>query len=127
MAEIDRDGWDTVIKRVITEAADGPDYLYISFDIDVLDPAFTPGTGTPEPGGLTPREVFPLVRRLCAENNLVGFDLVEFNPLADPGYTTALNALRVLRECLTGIAMNKKGIAEKNYLSPLTVDDGQND
>ena len=127
MAEIDQDGWDTVMKRIIKEAGDGPDYLYISFDIDVLDPAFTPGTGTPEPGGLTPREVFPLVRRLCAENNLVGFDLVEFNPLADPGYTTALNAARVLRECLTGIAMEKKGITDKNYLSPLTVDDGQND
>ena len=116
-----------VMQRIIAEAGDGPDYLYISFDIDVLDPAFTPGTGTPEPGGLTPREVFPLVRRLCAENNLVGFDLVEFNPLADPGYTTALTAGRVLRECLTGIAMKKKGITDKNYRSPLTLNDGHDD
>jgi agmatinase len=127
VAEIDQDGWDTVVKRIIAEAGDGPDYLYISFDIDVLDPAFTPGTGTPEPGGLLPREVFPLVRRLCAEHNLVGFDLVEFNPLADPGYTTALNAARVLRECLTGIAMKKKGITDKNYRSPLTLNDGHDD
>jgi agmatinase len=127
MAEIEQDGWDTVMQRIIAEAGDGPDYLYISFDIDVLDPAFAPGTGTPEPGGLTPREVFPLVRRLCAENNLVGFDLVEFNPLADPGYTTALTAGRVLRECLTGIAMKKKGITDKNYRSPLTLNDGHDD
>ena len=130
MVEIERDGWDAVMARVLEEANDGPEKLYISLDIDVMDPAFTPGTGTPEPGGLLPRELFPLIRRLCAENNLVGFDLVEFNPLVDPGYTTALNANRLLRECLTGIAMRKKGITEKGFLSPLTVDDdrpGPND
>jgi len=125
MAEIERDGWNAVMARVLEEAADGPDYLYISLDIDVLDPAYAPGTGTPEPGGLTTRELFPLVRRLCAENNLVGFDLVEFNPLVDPGYTTSLNANRLLRECLTGIAMRKMGIEEEGFLSPLTVDDNR--
>jgi agmatinase len=125
MAEIQRDGWDAVTARVLREAADGPEKLYISLDIDVLDPSYAPGTGTPEPGGLTNRELFPLIRRLCAENNLVGFDLVEFNPLADVGYTTGLNANRLIQECLTGIAMRKKGIAEKNYLSPLTVEDAR--
>jgi agmatinase len=125
MAEIERDGWESVMKRVLAEAADGVDHLYISLDIDVLDPAYAPGTGTPEPGGLTTREVFPLIRRLCAEKNLVGFDLVEFNPLVDPGYTTSLNANRLLRECLTGIAMRKRGITEEHYLSPLTVEHGR--
>ena len=70
------------------EAKDGPEYLFISFDIDVLDPAYTPGTGTPEPGGLTPREAFPLIRRLCAETNVVGMELVEVAPTLDPSYTT---------------------------------------
>ncbi len=125
LAEIERRGWDPVMEDVIKEAKDGPKYLFISFDIDVLDPAYTPGTGTPEPGGLTPREVFPLIRRLCAESNVVGFELVELNPLADPGYTTALNSNRIIRECLTGIAMRKKGIKEKHYLSPLTTGHGQ--
>ena len=50
-----------------------------------MDPAYTPGTGTPEPGGLTPRELFPLLRRLTAENRVVGIDVVEMNPLVDPG------------------------------------------
>lgn len=127
MAEIERDGWDVVMTRVLDEANDGPEYLYISFDIDVLDPAYTPGTGTPEPGGLTPREVFPLVRNLCTENNLVGFDLVELNPLVDPGYTTVLNANRIVQECLTGIAMRKKGLSERGYLNPLTSDDDRSD
>ena len=125
MAEIERRGWDAVMKDVLKEANEGTEYIYISFDIDVLDPAFTPGTGTPEPGGLLPREIFPIIRRLCAESNVVGFELVELNPLADPGYTTVLNCNRILRECLTGLAMRKMGITEPHYLSPLTVDDGQ--
>ncbi len=69
MVEIERDGWGPVMQRVLDEANDGPEFLYISFDIDVLDPAFTPGTGTPEPGGLTTREVFPLIRG-CAPRTI---------------------------------------------------------
>jgi len=122
MAEIERDGWPAVVKRVLQEANDGPKHLYISLDIDVLDPSYAPGTGTPEPGGLTTRELFPLIRGLCTEKNLVGFDLVELNPLVDPGYTTALNANRLIQECLTGLAMRKKGIVDPRYLSPLSVD-----
>jgi agmatinase len=125
MAEIERFGFDKVMEAVLREANDGPEYIFVSFDIDALDPAYMPGTGTPEPGGLTTREAFPIVRRLCAESNVVGFELVELLPLADPGYTTVMNANRIVRECLTGIAMRKKGITEKHYLSPLTVDDGR--
>lgn len=123
MAEIERDGWDAVMERILAEANDGPEYLYVSFDIDVLDPAYTPGTGTPVPGGLTPREMFPLIRALCTENNLVGFELVELNPLVDPGYTTVLNSSTLVQECLTGIAMRKSGISDGGYLNPLTVED----
>lgn len=126
MAEIEKKGWDAVMERVMEEVLDGPEYIFISFDVDVLDPAYMPGTGTPEPGGLTTREVFPIVRRLCAENNVVGFELVEMNPLVDPGYTTAQNSTRILLECLTGIAMRKRGLTGAHYLSPLTVDHGQN-
>ena len=123
MAEIERDGWTAVMARVLKEANDGPRNLFISFDIDVMDPAYTSGTGTPVPGGLTPREVFPLIRGLCAQQNMVGFDLVELAPTLDPGYTTALNAKQAVNECLTGIALRKKGLTDPRYLSPLTVDD----
>ena len=125
MAEIEKKGWDKVMKKAIAEAKDGPDKIFISFDVDVLDPAYMPGTGTPEPAGLTTREVFPLVRRLCAETNVVGFELVEVNPLVDPGYTTAQNATRILRECLNGLALRKRGLTDEHYLSPLTTDHNQ--
>ena len=126
MVEIERDGWAAVMTRVLNEANEAKNRrLYVSFDIDVLDPAYTSGTGTPVPGGLTPREVFPLVRGLCAENNIAGFDLVELNPLVDPGYTTVLNSKQIVNECLTGLAMRKKGLTGRHYLSPLTVQDGR--
>ena len=123
MAEVEKRGWRDVMEDIIREANDGPEYLFISFDIDVMDPAYTPGTGTPEPNGLTPRETFPLIRRLCAESNVVGFELVELLPYRAAGYETVLNSERIVRECLVGIAMRKKGIADKHYLAPLTVDD----
>ncbi len=125
MADVERRGWDAVMNEVIAEAQDGPEYLFISFDIDVLDPAFVPGTGTPEPGGITPREAFPIVRRLCAESNVVGFELVELNPLVDPTYVSAMNANRIVRECLTGMAMRKMGLTDPHYLSPITEHHGQ--
>lgn len=125
MAEVEKYGWDHVMERALEEAAEGTDYLFVSLDIDVLDPAYAPGTGTPEPGGLTPRELFPLLRRLGAENNLIGMELVELNPLVDPTYVTPLVANRCLREVLTGVAMHKKGITEKDYLHPDAIDHGQ--
>tara|TARA_B100000809_G_scaffold265870_1_gene326158 strand:+ start:3691 stop:4923 length:1233 start_codon:yes stop_codon:yes gene_type:complete len=125
MAEIDRDGWGAVMDLVLDEANDGPEYLHISFDIDVMDPAYTAGTGTPVAGGLTPREVFPLIRGLCAENNVVGFDLVELAPLLDAGYTSVLNSKKVVDECLTGVALKKKGLSGRDYLNPLTRRDGR--
>ena len=125
MAEVEKRGWGPIMEDIIREANDGPEYLFISFDIDVLDPAYTPATGTPEPNGLTPREVFPLIRRLCAESNVVGFELVELLPYRVPGYETVLNSERIVRECLVGIAMRKKGIDEKWFLDPRTASDGR--
>ena len=125
MAEVEKRGWDDVMEDIIKEARDGPENLFISFDIDVMDPSYMPGTGTPESNGLTARETFPLIRRLCAESNVVGFELVELLPYRDDGYQTVLNSDRIVRECLVGIAMRKKGIDAKHYLSPLTADDGR--
>jgi arginase family enzyme len=102
----------------IAEALDGPEFLYISVDIDVLDPAYAPGTGTPEPGRLTTRELFPIIRRLCHETNVVGLEVVEVAPAGDPGYTTALNAQRIIPEAITGRAMRKRGMTGPHYLDP---------
>ena len=66
------------------------------------------------------REAIPIVRRLCAESNVVGFDLVELHPALDPTYKTTLNSVHIIKACLTGLAMNKKGLTAEHYLSPLS-------
>jgi formimidoylglutamase len=125
MVEVERRGWEAVMERAIAEAKQGTDKLFISFDVDVLDPAYVSGTGTPVPGGLTMREAQPIMRRLCAENNIVGIDLVEVAPYLDVTYRTAQNAAFIMNACLAGIAMRKKGLTQPHYLSPLSVDHGQ--
>jgi agmatinase len=122
MAEVEKRGWDEVMKRALAEAREGGRKIYISFDVDVLDPAFVPGTGTPVPGGLTMREAMPIVRRLCAENDLVGFEIVELDPLLDATYRSALNANFIMHACLTGVAMRRKGITDPGFLSELTTE-----
>lgn len=119
MAEIERRGWNAVLDRVVAEASEEGRKLHISFDIDVIDPAFTPATGTPVPGGLNMREAISIVRRLCAESNVVGFDLLELHPGMDASYKTTLNSAHIIKACLTGLAMNREGIDAKHYLSPL--------
>lgn len=125
MPEIEKNGWEATMERALKEARESGKKIYISFDVDVLDPAFMPGTGTPVPGGLTMRESLPIVRRLCAENELVGFEIVEVAPQLDSTYRTALNANFIMHACLTGVAMRKKGIKQVNYLSDLTTDHDQ--
>ena len=108
MSEIESAGFDSVIARAIEEALDGPEAIYLSVDIDVLDPAFAPGTGTPEPGGLTSRELLRAVRRIVAEVKLVGLDVVEVAPAYDgPGAITAEVAHRVVLEALSALAVKR--------------------
>ena len=127
MAEIEQRGWEAVIDRVVAEASEEGRKLHISFDIDVLDPAFTVATGTPVPGGLTMRESITIVRRLCAESNVVGFDLVELHPALDPTYKTTLNSAHIIKACLTGLAMNREGLTAEHYLSPLSSEHAVDD
>lgn len=84
--------------------------LFVSIDIDVLDPAFAPGTGTPEPGGLTSADLLWACRTVAAGARVVGADVVEVIPTAiGSADVTALVAERVVRELLTGIALRKRG------------------
>jgi agmatinase len=87
--DLDRIGIEEIVDRVRRRTGDAP--VYLSIDIDVLDPAFAPGTGTPEMGGLTSRELLALVRALPREQ-LVAADLVEVSPVYDHAEITSLAA-----------------------------------
>lgn len=127
MAEVEQRGWDAVLDRVVAEASEEGRKLHISFDIDVIDPAFTVATGTPVPGGLDMRESITIVRRLCAESNVVSFDLVELHPALDPTYRTTLNSAHIVKACLTGLAMREKGLTAEHYLHPIASEHGVDD
>jgi agmatinase len=95
-----------VLRRAIAAVGAGPTYLTV--DVDVLDPAFIPGTGTPEPGGMTAVDLLLAVRTVAAELDLIGVDVVEVIPtgVGSDDYS-ALVADRIIREALTGIALRR--------------------
>ena len=76
------------------------DRIYVSFDVDVLDPCFAPGTGTPEVVGLSYLEVKEILRGIAAKGKVVGFDVMEVNPLYDPTAVTAQTAARLIIDFL---------------------------
>ncbi len=105
--DVARRGVDDAIDRVRERVGGQP--VYISIDIDVLDPAHAPGTGTPEPGGLTTREL-QLILHGLADLNLVGADVVEVAPAYDHAQLTALAAATVVYELL-GIFAKGSGVS----------------
>jgi agmatinase len=104
MREIEDRGAEAVIADAIAEALDGPDLVYLSIDIDVVDPGMAPGTGTPEPGGLLARELLRAVRQVVTAVPLVGMDVVEVSPPFDHAETTAMLAHRCVLEAISALA-----------------------
>ena len=96
-----------VVERALAHAGDG--LVYLTVDVDVLDPAFAPGTGTPEPGGMTSVDLLWAVRTIAERVELAGADVVEVLPTAiGSADITALVAERVVRELLTGLALRRR-------------------
>jgi agmatinase len=101
---------DVVDEAVAYSLEGGAKGVFISVDIDVVDPGLAPGTGTPEPGGLGSRELLDTVRRLARELEVLGADVVEVSPPYDgPGEQTAYLANRVVLEILNGMAERQVG------------------
>jgi len=109
MVEIEERGAEAVVADAIAEALDGPECIYLSVDIDVVDPGMAPGTGTPEPGGMLARELVRAVRQVVGRVELVGMDVVEVSPPYDQSEVTALLAHRVVMEALSALAKKRAG------------------
>ena len=108
MTEIGRRGLQECLTEAFVIAMDECDGVFLSVDIDVCDPGHAPGTGTPEPGGLTARELLDSVRRICLELPVVGVDIVEVSPPFDHADITAALANRVVLEALSAIARRRQ-------------------
>ena len=102
-------GLPAAVDAAAAAVGQGPAWLTV--DIDVLDPAFAPGTGTPEPGGLTSEELLWLVRELASRCTLAGLDVVEVSPMEEGSDDrTALVASRVVRQALGGVAVRRAAL-----------------
>lgn len=108
MHEVRERGIDPAVERVIEAVGEGP--AYISVDVDVLDPAYAPGTGTPEPGGMSSADLLLACREICSRLEIVGAEVVEVIPTAvGSADVTCLVADRIVREIATGIALRRRG------------------
>jgi agmatinase len=122
MTEIVSRGLDDVLREAISIAMDDCDAVFLSVDVDVVDPGSAPGTGTPEPGGLTSRQLLDAVRRIAMEVPVGGVDVVEVSPPYDHAEITAYLGNRIVLEALGGIAWRHKsqrGDATRTPSDPL--------
>ncbi len=108
MREIEEIGAEAVVDMAIKEALEGADAVYLSLDIDVIDRGSAPGTGTPEPGGMLPREVLRAIRRICGQVEIAAMDIVEVSPPFDHAEVTAMVAHRAALECISALAVRKR-------------------
>jgi agmatinase len=108
MTEVVSRGLDDCLAEAMRIAMDDCDAVFLSVDVDVVDPGLAPGTGTPEPGGLSSRQLLDAVRRIAMEVPLAGLDVVEVAPPYDHAEVTALLAGRVVLEALSGIAWRRR-------------------
>jgi agmatinase len=108
IGDIERVGIDRAAEIALEIASEGATKIFLSLDIDVVDPGFAPGTGSPEPGGLTPREMLRFVRTIAAEAPLCGMEVVEVAPPYDVHDVTSLLACRAIMDVLGTLVANGK-------------------
>jgi agmatinase len=108
MTEIEERGAEAVVADAIDQALDGPEVIYLSVDVDVIDPGMAPGTGTPEPGGLLTRELLRAIRQVVGRVELVGMDVVEVAPAYDVAEVTATAAHRCVLEAISALAARRR-------------------
>ncbi|MHA1156297.1 MAG: agmatinase [Candidatus Heimdallarchaeota archaeon] len=112
--EIHEKGIEKIIQRIIKRVGEAK--IFLTFDVDFVDPAYAPGTGTPEIGGVTSSEAIRIIRGL-KELNFIGFDVVEVLPVYDPSEITSFLAANIVFEFISIIAYNKRKVSDNKLIS----------
>jgi agmatinase len=127
MLDVEELGIDYIAKEIADRANDGTDGVYLSWDIDSFDPAYAPGTGEPEPNGLTSREGIRMIRQLSKsfDPDRFAMDLVEIAPAYDVSDNSSYNGgitsglgQRLIIELLAGLSLTKRGLNEGDPVRP---------
>jgi agmatinase len=124
MAEIERRGFDKVVKRVLREVDKGPDAFFVSIDVSVIDPSELIAAGRLETRGLPLSGVARAIRQVCAAKTIVGFEITDLAPMLDISRLSVANANALLNACLAGMAVRKAGV-DPDFIHPVALDHGQ--
>jgi len=124
MAEIQRQGFAKVLKRMLREVDKGPDAFFVSIDVSALAPSDMIAAGRVVSNGLNIDDVTQAIRHVCAAKEIVGFEITDLAPMMDLSRLSVTHANAVLNACLVGIAVRKSGLAP-DYVHPLALDHGQ--
>jgi guanidinobutyrase len=124
MAAIGRHGDEVVLRRVLEEADEGPDKLFVSIDVSVIDPSEMIAAGRVVANGLRAQAVRDTIRHLCATREIVGFEITDMAPMLDLSRLSALNANAIINACLVGMAARAAGLPA-DHVHPLALDHGQ--
>jgi len=120
MAEINMRGYSSVLKRVKNEVSKGPDQLFVSIDVSVIEPTEMVSAGRIASNGLRIQEVTEAIRYLCAAKDIVGFEITDMSPMLDYSRLSAVNANAILNACLVGVAVRHAGL-KPDYVHPLAL------
>lgn len=124
MAEIERRGFDKVVKRVLREVDKGPDAFFVSIDVSAIDPSELIAAGRLETRGLPLSGVARAIRQVCAAKTIVGFEITDLAPMLDISRLSVANANALLNACLAGMAVRKAGV-DPDFIHPVALDHGQ--
>jgi agmatinase len=105
--DIIESGIKTIVKRIISKC--GSSKVYLSIDLDCMDPGVAPGVSVPTPGGLFPLDLMYIVKKICANLRILGMDIVELSPDYDLNQNTANHAARLLMETLSSLKIRRQG------------------
>lgn len=124
MAAVQQRGFGAVLKRVLREVDRGPEAFFVSVDVSVLDPTDMVAAGRMVTQGLRVAEVTRAIREVCANKQIVGFEITDLAPMLDYSRLSVSHANAMLNACLNGVAVARAGL-DPDHVHPLVLDHGQ--